>query len=169
MSKNLRSALIAAAAQYGALALGCVLGCPWLPKIDRPPEPVARFLGWLLSPETLGISAGLAFLAEAIRHWISLRLWSAHPTTTWLCLGLLVYAASYLLGGPSLEPRDDSDFILAFLGLLPFLLAIGPLVRSGAWWGMAGAVVFYATALAIIISNGFTRLGGMGFFYRWVA
>jgi hypothetical protein len=55
------------------------------------------------------------------------------------------------------------------LRLLPFLLAMSPLVRAGAWLGVAGSALFSATSLAMLILNGFSRLGGYGFFVNWVS
>ena len=74
-----------------------------------------------------------------------------------------------MVGGASLEFLDSDHFVIDIHLLLLFLLAIGPLVRSKAWFGVAGAIVFYATALSIIIRSGFHSTSGIGFFSRWVA
>jgi hypothetical protein len=64
---------------------------------------------------------------------------------------------------------DNTSFVVSVLRLLPFLLAMSPLVRAGAWLGVAGAGLFFATALAMLTDNGFHRLGGSGFFENWVS
>jgi hypothetical protein len=169
MSNRLRSVIVAAAAQYGALALGCFLGGPRSYGIEIPDTAITRVLAPLLTFEGLGSIAALAFSVEALRYFISSRLRQADPATAWLCLGLLIYVGWFMVGGVSLEFEDGDRFVIHIYLLLPFLLAIGPLVRSKAWFGLAGAILFYATALSIIIGNGFYWRSGGGFFYHWIS
>ncbi len=57
---------------------------------------------------------------------------------------------------------------LPLLLLTPVLLAMSPLVRCREWLGLAGAVVFLATSVAMIIENGCPQGGRTGFFYAEV-
>jgi hypothetical protein len=58
---------------------------------------------------------------------------------------------------------------MGILLLLPFLLGIGPLVRAGNWFGVAGSILFFAQSLAMLIHNGSCRMGGSGFFAAWIS
>ena len=149
--------MIAAAAQYGALGLGCLHG-------------IRRVLG----SEYLGGIALLAFFGEMLRFRLSPRLGQAHPNTALLCAALLLYAGwfyngLFILDPPSLDYTDGAGFVITIHLLLPFLLAIGPLVRSKAWIGVAGVIVFFATVLSMLIFNGFCLTSGTGFFSHWIA
>jgi hypothetical protein len=46
---------------------------------------------------------------------------------------------------------------------------MGDLVRAGAWFGLAGGALFVATAIAMLIRNGCSLTGGMGFRGGWVS
>ncbi len=157
MSKNLQCTMIAAAAQYGALGLGCLMG-------------FARFVG----NEYIGGVALLALVGEILHFRLSPRLGQAHPNTALLCEALFLYAGWFYNGlfifdPPSLDYSDGAGFVITVHLLLPFLLAIGPLVRSKAWIGVAGVIVFFATVLSMLIFNGFCLTSGTGFFTHWIA
>jgi hypothetical protein len=170
MSRRLRSTIVISSIQYSALGLGCALGFALVYRVSVPSVVVAR----LLQPEVLGGVALLAFLVEMLRYRWSPRMRQAHPNTAMLCEALLLYAGWFysglcVIGRPSLEYDGSVDFIIKIHLLLPFLLAIGPLVRSAAWIGVVGVVVLFATVLSILIHNGFSPMGGIGFFSRWIA
>ncbi len=105
----------------------------------------------------------------------SSRLRQAHLNTGLLCEFLFLYAAWYrtgllgILPAPSLYYTNNEGLVYKILLLLPFLLATGPLVRSKAWIGVAGAVMFFASVLAMLISNAASWRSCFGFFGGWVA
>lgn len=169
MSKRLRATILTATLQYGAFALGCMPALRWYHWFDIAPLPAAVLLGCLLQPEILGILAATAFFAETIRRYASSPLQKRDVAIAWLCLSLLIYVGWFMAGGVSLEFDDSNRFVIQMHLLLPFLLAIGPLVRSRAWFGVAGAVMFYVAALSIVVGNGFFWRSGKGFFYRLIS
>jgi hypothetical protein len=108
-------------------------GCSVRRPAPRDRHGFARFLPC----EILGGIALIAFAIEMLRYWLSSRLRQAHPSTALLCEGLLLYAGWFYVGlcifvPPSLDYDGGSGFVIDVHLLLPFLLAIDPLVRSRA-------------------------------------
>lgn len=168
---RLQSALIAAGFQYGAAGHGGFLGLVRSGQLDVP----RWTLGWLPGPRALADAALLALLLEMIRFMGSPRLRQAHRNTGILCESLLLYAAWFrnglfgILDVPTLEYADRQGLVYKVVLLVPFLLAIGPLVRSRAWIGVAGTVLFYAVVLAMLVGNAFAQDWGCEFSGCWVA
>ncbi len=167
----LQSALIAAGFQYGAAGLGAFLGLVRSRQLDVP----RWTLGWMPGRPALADAALLAFLVEMIRFMSSPRLRQAHRNTGILCEALLLYAAWFrnglfgILDVPTLEYVGRQGLVYTIMLLVPFLLAIGPLVRSRAWIGVAGTVLFYAVVLAMLVGNAFAQGWGCEFSGCWVA
>lgn len=168
---RLQSALIAAGFQYGAAGLGVFLGLVRSGQLDVP----RWIIGLLLEARALATIALLALLVEMIRFMSSPRLRQAHRNTGILCEALLLYAAWFhngLLGifdEPSLYYGGNQDLVFKILLLVPFLLAIGPLLRSRAWIGVAGTLIFLVVVLEMLVGNAFARGWGSGFRGGWVA
>ncbi|MFO0957258.1 MAG: hypothetical protein U0800_07290 [Isosphaeraceae bacterium] len=86
------------------------------------------------------------------------------PEAMALRLILASYAA-LLMGGEAFMYCDTTgEFLGAELLLLPFLLAIGPLVRYGEWLAAAGSALFFATCLSMALANGLMYYSSIGFF-----
>lgn len=106
---------------------------------------------------------------EGLRRFASPVLRAAKPASPWVCLALGCHAWFLMLVEAFLDYSGDADFIRGVLLLLPFLLAIGPLVRAGACLGVMVSALFHANSLAMLLHNG-TSLGGeCGFFEVWVS
>ncbi len=86
----------------------------------------------------------------------------------WVCLSLFWYLVCPMCSAPFLDYGGDISFVIGVLLLSPVLMAMSPLVRYREWVGLAGAVVFLATSLAMMIHNGCSRGGMTGFFHAWV-
>ncbi len=85
-------------------------------------------------------------------------------------MSLSLYAALIMLIEPFLwYQSDDSTFIEGVILMVPFLLAMSPLVRFGAWIAATGSALFFASSLAMLMHNGSCRHGGSGFFSSWVS
>ncbi len=97
------------------------------------------------------------------------RLRTAKPAAPWICLALASYAAWLMFDEAFLWYSGDRDFIQGVVLMLPFLLAVSPLVRANAWLGVLGSALFFATSLAMLIRNGISQFGGSGFFRVWVS
>lgn len=159
MRKRLATVALVCAAQVAAVGFGIAWG---LGAAHRVPWLQAR---WSLA----GGVAVLGLGVESLRYLASRRLRMAEPVAPWVCIGLGLYAAWLMSVEAFLWYTGDSSFVIGVLRLLPFLLAMSPLVRAGAWLGVAGSASFFATALAMLIRNGCSRLGGSGFFWGWVS
>ena len=116
-----------------------------------------------------GCFAVFILAAESLHYLASRPLRTAKPLTPWVCMGLGSYAAWLMSTEAFMWYTGDSFFIMGVLRLLPYLLAVSPLVRTGAWLGVTGSLWFFATSLAILIRNGFSLQGGSGFFGEWVS
>lgn len=167
VKQRLRITLMVVAIQYGTIGLGCFFG---FGMFYRPPLLVAVDFR-----QELGALAMLAVFAEMLRFRRSKRLRQPHPWTWLLCGALFLYIAWIydgvfrILDGPSLEYSEDPALVGHLLLLTPLLGAIGPLVRSKAWVGLASVILFSTTVLSILIYNGFHNDLGIGFFSSWVA
>jgi hypothetical protein len=82
-----------------------------------------------------------------------------------LCFVVACFAVLLMVCEPFVGYRGSLTVIIQFHLMLPFLVVIGPLMRSRAWLGAAGAVLFYATSLSMIIKNAISRGGEYGFLY----
>jgi hypothetical protein len=83
-----------------------------------------------------------------------------------LCTVLLALAFTLMTKEPFVHYHNKATFVIQVHLLLPFLLAVGPLVRSRAWLGVVGAVLFFAASLSMIIENAYLRNGAAGFLFR---
>lgn len=159
MRKRLATVALVCAAQVAAVGLGVAWGLG-----------AAHRVRWLSGCWSL--AGGLAVVAlgvESLHYLASRRLRTARPVAPWLCAGLGSYAAWLMSVEAFLWYTGDDSFITGVLRLLPFLLAMSPLVRARAWLGVAGCALFFATSLAMLTLNGFSRLGGSGFFLNWIS
>jgi hypothetical protein len=187
----MRSALIVAAAQYFALILGVYWGRHWiffqrhrvgpwswlgdLTLLDMPNRlhasvPLLGLEGieWMHAYHLEACLAALALAIAGIRLLVSTRLRRTHRQRMWVCLLLFCYLAWLMVTEPFFGSDDGTSFVIGALLLTPVLLAMSPLVRYREWLGLAGAVVFLATSVAMMIRNGCSIYGGTGFFYSWV-
>jgi hypothetical protein len=183
----MRSALIVAAAQYFALFLavywsrGCIFFQrhrfgPWgwpgdFTLLDMPyglgasvPLPTPQGIEWIHVWHLEACLAALALAIAGVRLLVSAQLRRIHRQRMWVCLSLFCYLAWLMYTEPFLDGSDDISFVIRALLLTPVLLAMSPLVRSREWLGLAGAVVFLATSVAMMIANGCSRGGRTGFF-----
>ena len=88
----------------------------------------------------------------------------------WLCFIAAFLAVELMERESFVEYDDNLTVIIQFHLMLPFLIIIGPLMRSRAWLGALGAVLFYASSLSMIISNADSSGSGeYGFLYEAVA
>lgn len=144
-------------------AASVVLGTAW--GLGAPPG-VRRLDGhWLLA----GSLAAALLGVEALRFLSDRRLRATRPFLPWLCASFGLYAVWIMFTEPFMWYIGDATFINGILLLLPFLLALSPFVRAGAVLGATGAVIFFATSLAMLTRNGLTRSGGYGFFGAWIS
>lgn len=166
-----REILWIAIIQYGTVGAGCVWG--WIFAHARyflPPE-LAAHVHWTSAFwPWMGISGPLLLVAEGLRFAILTRQDSRNRLIPWACGALACIAAFILfveqflwLGGGS-----EDVFFGGILPLVPFLLAVGPLIRSRAFLGLVGIILFMMASLAMIVSNGFSLYGGVGFFSSWI-
>lgn len=131
---------------------------------------VAHRVIWIRVPWSLaGELAVLLMVAEGIRQGVPLASGKVPAAALGICAALGAFAVSLMMGEAFLDYRGDESFIRGLLLILPYVVAVGPLVRGRAWLGVAGSALFFATALAMLISNGFSRLGGSGFFATWIS
>jgi hypothetical protein len=131
---------------------------------------VAWGLVWRNGPWSVaGVLAVVLLGGEGLSRLASRRRRISKPLSPWVCLGLATYAAWLMSIEAFLWYIDDSSFVRGVLLVLPFLLAMSLLVRAGAWFGVVGSALFFATALAMLVRNGCSRLGGTGFFAGWVS
>lgn len=156
-----RSAAIAPIcfAQYLAVGVGMLWG-------------LGRQLGFRWPDNRWSFAGELAvFLlgVEGVRGFASYRLRTNKPIVPWACIGLGLYASWLMLDEAFLWYIDNGSFIRGILLLMPFLLSINLLGRSGAWVGVVGSGLFFATALAMVAHNGCSLSGGSGFFVSWIS
>jgi hypothetical protein len=59
--------------------------------------------------------------------------------------------------------ESNYDFVMDVIYLLPFILSFGPLVRKGAWLGVAACFIFFSTSIAMLYHNAICRGGSTGF------
>jgi hypothetical protein len=182
----MRSAIIVPAAQYSSVALGVYWGRasvfferhrfgPWgWPGGWTLLDSLHGLGGWLPAPTSRGIEwipvyhfeaclAALVLAIAVLRILASPQLRRTHRRSMWVCLSLFCYLAWLMYTEPFLGYRDI-DFVVGVLLLTPVLLTMSPLVRYREWLGLAGAVAFFATSLAMLIHNGCPRGGQTGFF-----
>ena len=165
MNRRARLTLVVVILQYLAVLIGSIAGLSrvwrlyvyWLPSAP------------LLEPRTSCAIAVLALVVEFLRQSVSPELRQTRPGCAWLCLGCVVYALALMYLDPFAEFRGNSWYVINVCLLVPFLLAIGPLVRSGTWLGVIGVVLLYAACLAMITWNGTSWQGyASGFLHREV-
>jgi hypothetical protein len=165
MKKRAGTVLVVVAAQSLAVALGWIWGFEWYPHeiYDW------KLLAWLLEWKVTGRAAIVAFLCEWLRLLAlrGCRLRATRTASPWVSLALAVYAGCIMLNEPFIDYSGDISFITGVLLITPFMLAISVLVRQRAGIGVAGAVVFFATCLSLLLVNG-RNWGGasIGFFFR---
>jgi hypothetical protein len=159
MRKRLANIALGCAVQYAAAGLGTALG------LAR-----AHHVYWLGVP--CSIVGGLSVLLLSVEwlHYLAFRRSrTPAPVIPWVCMTLGSYALCLMYVDAFLWYYDDSSFVTGVMLLLPFLLAIGPLVGAGAWLAVAGSALFLATSLGMLISNGCSVTGGSGYLGGWVS
>jgi hypothetical protein len=163
VKKRAGTVLVVVAAQSLAVAFGCTWGFSWYPDVIYRWKLVA----WLLDEKAAGSAAIVAFLSEWLRLLVSRRLRATRTASPWLCLALAIYAGSIMLSEPFIGYSGDISFMIGVMLIMPFMLAISVLVRQRAWIAVAGAVVFAAACLSLLIINGSDWRGvWTGFFLR---
>jgi hypothetical protein len=83
--------------------------------------------------------------------------------------GVGFYAGFVLLIDPFLWIEDRAEHALLAGVLIPPLLAIKPLVRSGSWLAVWGIVLFSTAGVACLLYNGTVRRSGVGFSGFWLS
>jgi hypothetical protein len=159
MRKRFANIALACAAQYAAAGLGTVWGLGAAPGVRRLPGP------WCLAGGIAVLMLGI----EWLHYLASRRLRTATPVIPLVCLALGSYAVWLMIVEAFLWYIDDASFVTGVLLLVPFLLAMGPLIGAGAWLGASGSALYFATSLAMLTRNGFSLSGGSGFFGAWVS
>ncbi len=148
----------AVALQYLAVLLGVAWWAATSSKFRGDPLahwPTAGFLSVIL----LGIASYRAYTTR--RQGVDPGL-----ATTIACLAC--YAFLVILFDPFLWIEDRIEDVLCVAVILPPLLSIKPLVRSGAWLAVCGVVVFSTAAVACLLFNGTIGRRGIGFSGWWV-
>jgi hypothetical protein len=162
MKGKWQAVLTSVAAQVTAVTTGLALGFARFHRvnIEWVPLPFSGFVEWPIA----GMSAVLLLAVEFFRYlsFASLRL--RNPATPWLCLSLALLAALTIYVDPLVDYRGDITFMVGIYLILPWLLAIGPLVRSKSWLGVVAAVVFAGVLLSMLIENGCSLKSSSGFF-----
>jgi hypothetical protein len=183
----MRSALIVAAAQYFAVALGVYWG--WTPILFHQnwlsphgwiravrtldliyglraslPVPTVEGIQWIPVYHVEACLAALALATAGFRVLVTPQLRRTCRHRMWLCLLLFCYVAWLMYTEPFVVYGDDIGFVIGVMFLTPLLLAMSPLIRCREWLGLAGAVIFFATSLAMMIDAGCARGGLTGFF-----
>ncbi len=79
----------------------------------------------------------------------------------------LVYGIVVVWLEPFLYIHEFRDVVVAALVLFPLLLAIGLLVRAGAWLSVAGLTLFVLISSAMVASNARDDYSAHGFFAHW--
>jgi hypothetical protein len=157
MQRKMRTIMIVVFAQYGAIALGMCWGHLELQHSYLSPP------GYFA-----GATSFVAFGIEALRFLITTRSTATRRRTSCVCLGLLLYCGFVMSADPFLNHDIDRDFIPSMVLLMPFLLAINSLARSGAWLAIVASVIFFATSIAMLMHNAACRGGATGFFSAYV-
>jgi hypothetical protein len=182
----MRSALIVAAAQYFAVALGVYWGRTgilrhqnWLSRhgwiravhtLDLVyglsaslPVPTVEGIQWIPMYHAEACLAAVAFATAGLRVLMTPQLRRTCRLRAWLCLLLFCYVAWLMYTEPFVVYGDDVGFVIGVMFLTPLLLAMSPLIRCREWLGLAGTVIFFATSLAMMITNGCASGGLTGF------
>jgi hypothetical protein len=167
LSRRAKELLISTAASYAAVAIGWGAG---MANLRRPGlDWVPALLICAALPRIMGAVAIGAFVVEFVRFMAIPRLRRAHIVAPWVCLAFGAACAGVMDAEPFVHCNDDSSFVIAVCALVPFLLAIGYFVRSGAWFAATAAAIFYATCLCMLILNARDSRGmAHGFFYSEV-
>jgi hypothetical protein len=152
-SGRLRDTALVSASQLASVGLGAAWGIGLSHRVE-----------WLPGPSALcGGFAVLSFGCDGAHYLLSARGRAGHRVSAFLCIALGVYAVILMAGEAFLFYSGNESFITGVLLLLPFLLALSPLVRARAWLGVVGVIVFIATSLAMLIRNGMSIWRGTGF------
>jgi hypothetical protein len=158
-----KSAIKVSAIQYSAALAGLVWGWAADIYLRRPQPHLFPFIGFHFFGKAGAFAAlllGLAWLGTLFRR----RSPGRSKLAPWICLSLAIYAA-YLLYSDLPDAFSGEELVWWLLALLPFLMAIGHLVRSRAWLGVAGAALFYATAVALLTIDTRCPMAPYGFWF----
>jgi hypothetical protein len=86
------------------------------------------------------------------------------PVMPAICRAVAMYAGAIVVLDPFLDVGGDNvEYVAGLVLLLPFLITIGPLARSGAWLGALGSAMFYAVSIGMLIRNASNWWGSNGF------
>jgi hypothetical protein len=118
--------------------------------------PLAGFLAVIL----IGIASFWAFRARRSQNDRRLAA---------MIGGVGLYVAFVLLVDPFLWIEDRAEHALLAGVLIPPLLAIKPLVRSGSWLAVWGIVLFSTAGVACLLFNGTVRGSGVGSSGFWLS
>jgi hypothetical protein len=163
-----RETLSIALIQYGVVGLGIAWG--WgVAQAQRPQhlEWFHQFRWTALLWPCMGIAGVLLLLADGLRFACSSLPESRHKSVSRVCVALGIGASLIMVIGLVSGDIDEDGIYFCFLSLLlvPFLLAVGSLVRARAFQGVVGLVLFLTASLAIIAYNGFQSSYSSGFFF----
>lgn len=121
-----------------------------------------------LWPLTGGVA--VLFLGwDGVRFSLRKRPGSVTKVTPWLCAALACLGIYVMTTDPLFWYDGNRTFFVGVMLLSTFLVCIGPLFRSRAWFGVCGAALFSVTTLSILIHNGFEQRSGGGFTAFWVS
>jgi hypothetical protein len=125
-----------------------------------------------------GVPGGLALVRlnpfhESMILWtiagvVSVFLLGSDCRSRWICAALASLAIYIMITEPFLWCNDGSTLVYGILLLTPFILGVGPMVRSNAWSGVVGATLFVTVSLAMLTRNVFSKWSGVGFFHSWI-
>jgi hypothetical protein len=147
--------ILAATLQLGAVLLGHLWGL----HVGYPGRP----------PTILTTTAGVALFLLLLGWWASLGDTPGARTDSgsWVCAGSFGYALLTVGFEPFFLVHHLSQVLFAAAWLVPFLLAIGHLVREQEWISVAGLELFVFTSVAMLTSNTGISDAGSGFFAWW--
>jgi hypothetical protein len=83
-----------------------------------------------------------------------------------VCAGSFLYGLGLVRFEPLLI-HDETDVVVAYVVLIPLLVAAGYLLKVHAWISVAGITLFVFTSSAMITSNINVRDAGSGFHVWW--
>ena len=126
---------------------------------DRLPGPLLL----LLTPPALGTSAVLLLIVEIRRALFLTTSQHRDPDLVPLCVNLTIVAICVMCVDPLASDHSNITVIIGIVPMLPWLIAMSKLARSGAWFGLAGAVVFVAAMLVLLVWNCYSKGSVYGF------
>jgi hypothetical protein len=149
----MRRVRLTSAVQIGAVAFGYALGL-W---VRYPGRPFTIYF-WL---------ALLAAIILVFGMVVSVCTRNAHRAAYRVALAALAYMVFTAFTEPFLFIETYPAAAIVSIWFVPLLLAIGSLIRAGAWISAAGVALFVFTSAAMCASNASVANSGSGFFAYW--